>query len=380
MIELALQTALRSGTTPESLTRDLGITVYDHPTLPLVGFKYSQIDSPKLHPVVRECRGVVLERGTWNLVAKAFNRFFNVGEDAEDFAKFDWSDFSCESKEDGSLILLYHYAGTWHVNTSGSFAFGPVQGYGMSWVDLFWTTSGIDRSVLAGQEATTFVFELCTPYNKVVRRYADQKTYLLSAFEAGQEVARGTLQDLRLRLFGANNVHGPDVYDFRSKEEIALFLRTQEDTDKTFEGVVLRDSTGRRYKWKTSTYVALHQLKDNGNVLLPKRIVPLVLAGEVDEVVATLPETKSALYEARDMLAGAFADVLARWQDTRGLPTQKEFAMAVKDHPLSGLLFDMRKRYPQGGEEVLKALWRGSADILVKKLFAEKSFEFDRVA
>ena len=67
----------------EKIGEELGISAYEHPTLPLVGFKYSQIDSPKTHPVVRASRGTVLEKGTWKLVAHPFTRFFNYGENLE---------------------------------------------------------------------------------------------------------------------------------------------------------------------------------------------------------------------------------------------------------------------------------------------------------
>jgi len=90
---LELQKFLREGNSPEDLNDKLGIRIYQHPTKPLIGFKYCQLNSPKLDPIVRECRGVVLEDKTWNLVAKPFGRFYNVGEVEEEYKKFDWSDY-----------------------------------------------------------------------------------------------------------------------------------------------------------------------------------------------------------------------------------------------------------------------------------------------
>jgi hypothetical protein len=60
----------------DDLTDELGIGVKKHPNLPLVILDYSQIDSPKLHPIVRECRGLILNYDSKKLVAKSFNRFF----------------------------------------------------------------------------------------------------------------------------------------------------------------------------------------------------------------------------------------------------------------------------------------------------------------
>lgn len=380
MNPLALQNALRDGSaTLDTLMSELSLNVYRHPTLPLVGFKYSQIDSPKLHPIVRECRGIVLEDGSWNLVAKGFNRFFNVGEDAEDFSKFNWKNFSCISKEDGSLILLYYYQNEWHVNTSGSFGLGQISG-AQTWRELFWETSSIKADDLKGLENYTLVFELCTPYNRVVRHYDTPRVYLLSAFvnlrDAWQERDVDAIHNIYHR-FVDRNVFLPEFYSFSSQEEISLFLREMEDKDKTFEGVILRDDANRRYKWKTKTYVALHQLKDNGNILLPNRLVPLILAGEVDEVVAVLPETRGALLEAGNILAEAWDSLLSLWSKAREAESQKDYAMSVKNHPLSALLFEMRKKHPAGTEQELRSLWRGADDLLVKKLFEGKIFKFD---
>lgn len=62
------------------LNEELAIRVATHEWLPLVILNYDQLDSPKTHPIVRECRGLVLEMETWKVVARAFERFFNLGE------------------------------------------------------------------------------------------------------------------------------------------------------------------------------------------------------------------------------------------------------------------------------------------------------------
>ena len=75
-MELHIQKHLRNGGTVDELKEELSLGVHEHPESPLIGFSYSQIDSPKTHPIVREARGITLERDSWRVVAKAFNRFF----------------------------------------------------------------------------------------------------------------------------------------------------------------------------------------------------------------------------------------------------------------------------------------------------------------
>src|SRR4051812_48394081 len=104
---LKVQDYLRAGGTTDKLG-ELGIAAFRHPQLPLVGLKY-QAHAPRFHPLVRECRGLVLEDGSWQVVAKPFHRFHNAGEDPDAFAAFGWDGCSCQAKEDGSLVIVYHY-------------------------------------------------------------------------------------------------------------------------------------------------------------------------------------------------------------------------------------------------------------------------------
>lgn len=381
-LELHVQKYLREGRSPEDLKEDLSINFYRHPELPLVGFKYCQIDSPRHHNIVRECRGLVLEEGSWKIAAKGFNRFFNVGELEWEFQRFNWDDFTVHSKEDGSLILLYNYEGEWHVNTSGSFGLGELDGFGGTWRELFWHVAPFDQDVLnrSFDPAQTLVFELCTPYNKVVRRYSPT-VFLLGVFDhRWQDNGYPSIEckhHLVDDMAGVLQVPRPQSYHFNSKEEIRKFLQEMENQDATFEGVILHDSNGMRYKWKTSTYTALHHLKDNGNVLHPKRMVPVILANEHHEVIAVMPECKSGFTEAAQIMTECYESMLAKWLEARDLESQKDFALAVKDHPMASLLFKIRKRCPDADEAYLAQAWRDSGERITKTLFEKKRFKFD---
>jgi len=64
----------------ELLEEQLGIKATCHEDGRAI-LNYSQIDSPKQHPIVLECRGLVLDmNNNWELVARSFSRFFNRGE------------------------------------------------------------------------------------------------------------------------------------------------------------------------------------------------------------------------------------------------------------------------------------------------------------
>jgi hypothetical protein len=219
MTETPLQAFVR--TNGQQGLEALGIHCYDHPNLPLVGFKYDQLDSPKTDPVVRWARGTVLERGTWNLVAQSFPRFYNFGENAGG-EKFDQSNFSATTKEDGSLILLYAYAGEWHVNTSGSFGYGPYEKDNPeTWNRLFWRTFNESGALVECLDPQlTYVMELCSPATKVVRAYPTPTLFLLSAFSGNEEVSHDKV-DLESSETG---IPRPTYFHFKSIDEVQTFL------------------------------------------------------------------------------------------------------------------------------------------------------------
>src|SRR4051794_28804169 len=114
---------LLDGGSLESLHNDLGIRICKHPQgLPLVILNYNQINSPKSHPIVRECRQLIFEESpAWNIVARSFFRFFNWGEMKEEMPLFEWEGCWSSAKEDGSLLNLFNYDGDWHIATRASF-------------------------------------------------------------------------------------------------------------------------------------------------------------------------------------------------------------------------------------------------------------------
>jgi len=368
---LALQKYLLDGNTPESLV-SRGIYSYHHPTLNLTGFKYDQIESKKSDPIVRECRGIVLEDSTWNVVAKGFNRFFNLGEFPEELEKFDWTNFTCTSKEDGSLILLYYYDGQWRVNTSGSFGLGVVNRTDKTWADLFWETSsanGLRTTKL--NTRFTYVFELCTGYNKVVRRYPSASIFLLSVFDPRDNCYEmsETESDSWSDIIG---IRRPTRWQISNREDLAEKLDALSMADPSFEGFVIRDKSGNRWKCKTMTYCALHHMKDNGNIILPARLVEICLKGEKDEVKAIMPEISSALDEVDQTLKAMYGVLDNLWNAYKDIPSQKEFALRVSGNKFSGLLFAARKTGIS-----LDKLWRKDPESVAEKLFGKRTFEFD---
>lgn len=355
----------------DALVQKLSLRTARHPVLPLVILNYDQIHSPKRHAVVRECRGLTLELDSWDVVARGFPRFFNYAEDQN--APFDWDDFVCENKEDGSLMLLYNYRGNWLLNTRGSFASGEIApGAGKTWEEVFYEALLNETGIDGLDKRYTYVFELCSPYNRVVRRYAEPTLFLLSAFHnaTGSELHECAVGFAATVL----GVHRPGRIDITPSHDgcpddcyADMVAWLDGHDDPTFEGFVLRDRHGRRLKVKSKRYVALHHLKNNGNVFLAKNLLPLVMKGEHAELLLHFPETAAKVFDVVERVGGAKQRMLAVWDHAKGIESQKDFAVFVNKHTtLSPLLFMARKQ-----KERPETVFEKSEDILLKKLFKE---------
>ena len=70
----------------------------------LVMFKYDQIESDMSLPIVQECRGLILDFDTNDIVSFPFKKFFNAGE--TNAAEIDWSSCWVGEKIDGSITKV----------------------------------------------------------------------------------------------------------------------------------------------------------------------------------------------------------------------------------------------------------------------------------
>ena len=194
-MELEIQKYLRSGKTLQDLAWDYDIKFFESPLHPeLVVFDYSLI-SPKDNQIVREARGLVLEKNTWNLVSKSMTGFsFKTDPNYQDIiAKFDWDSAMAFPKYDGCLITLYHYKNEWITGTRFSVdgecnvASAYSNEIDLSWKKLFIECiefNGIDYEELLDNLDTnkTYSFELCSIKNKNIVIYENKMVKILSIF------------------------------------------------------------------------------------------------------------------------------------------------------------------------------------------------------
>lgn len=176
----------------DELTTQFGIEVkkYDNGYVKL---NYSQINSPKHHPISDECRGLVLHVLSDNsstVVARAFDRFYNFGEG--DTKTFDFSNCTVYEKADGSLVLV-SWSPTdrkWIIGTRGmiyaegnfNFSLTAEGGTFFDWIlkAMNLTDAQFQECMSEFSTEYTYVMEFCGFSNRIVTPYDNDFMVLLA--------------------------------------------------------------------------------------------------------------------------------------------------------------------------------------------------------
>lgn len=312
---------------------------------------YCQINSPRLHPVVDECRGIVICRETLKVVCWPFRRFYNLGEYPENEKSFDWKTAHCSNKEDGSLIKTYFFDGKWRIATRGT-AFGNNtitnligESCEISFRDLFLRAIGmdyrqfqLDMSMRYREDCNVF-FELCTKENRVVTRYEQDKVFCLGIRGANDPAVAPMTQVLCVHYFLCPAwAWTAEEHPMSTFDEALHYTQGLKDLK---EGLVLCDGNGKRLKVKSPTYVIAHHVR--GNSMNGKRAVDLIVMNEHHEFISYFPEYEEFIMKFSERLDKLKSDCGFYTYNLKDVESQKDFAMAVKDLPFSGILFSMRK-------------------------------------
>ncbi|MDX3667340.1 RNA ligase [Streptomyces europaeiscabiei] len=247
---------------PEELAAALEaghVTRKPHPELPLSIYTYTRTCQYERvwNRVTTRCRGLVADDATGEIVALPLPKFFNVGEheSGQPYApSLPDEPFEVYDKVDGSLAVVFHYAGRWRVASKGSFV--SVQA---TWAQRL--LDGKDTSGLV--PGVTYLAEILYPENRIVVDYGDRRdVVLLAAFaKDGTEVA---LAEAAAGWRGIGS-----VVTVRPAVPLAELLAMTEGnrlpggvaaTGTDAEGFVLRFASGVRAKAKFAEYVRLHKV------------------------------------------------------------------------------------------------------------------------
>tara|TARA_Y100001937_G_C7108300_1_gene326182 strand:+ start:652 stop:1791 length:1140 start_codon:yes stop_codon:yes gene_type:complete len=262
--------------------------------------KYDQIESSMGLFEVQDCRGLILEKDTWNIMCLSFRKFFNNSEGHA--ARIDWNTAHVLEKLDGTMIQVY-----WDWNKEEWFAAttGTAEGegqvnnkYGTTFNELFWNTMdnkyGLSKEHLTSRsgfvKGYVYVFELTTPYNIVVKPHAESSATLLAIrnLTGLVELDYGSMKSI------AKSMGFPVVkrYDLNAKNA-GTIIKTFENMVWYDEGYVVVDGNFNRVKLKNPAYVAVHHLKSKTS---EHAIMDVVKTNEIEEFASTFPERREEIF------------------------------------------------------------------------------------
>lgn len=284
---------------------------------------YDQIEAVDGDPLVNLCRGLVLrqlsgergEAGEYEVLARPFPRFYNLG--SGHCPPMDWTTATFEEKLDGTLCIVYFDPDLdrWCVGTRNVPDADHPTNTGVTFAELFIRhCTGWEKD-----ETVTYCFELTGPDNQIVVPYDAWTTTLLAAIETKT---------------GRESPGVAPRHPFATLPEAQEWLSRQ--PGHAIEGFVVRDAAGNRVKVKSAQYLAVSRVmtasgSDTG-------LVEIVLSGTADDVRAFLPLPRQARMDAfavavRDWAASieVFALGLKEYTTDR-----KTAALAVQASPFAG--------------------------------------------
>lgn len=197
--------------------------------------------------VTRLARGIIFNKVTGELVARPFEKFFNLSELG--FDKLPDLPFTVTEKLDGSLAVVYPYKDQYRAATKGSFKSDQA----------IWATDWLHTNVKMSEikKGWTPLFEVIYPKNKIVIDYGSLERLTLLAYienDTGKEMPYEDLVQEAIKL-GAPVVR--QETGFSNLDELYKYCK---GLPPNKEGFVVTFSNGLKVKIKGDRYCQIHKM------------------------------------------------------------------------------------------------------------------------
>lgn len=271
-------------------------------------FNYNQLSSDFAINMVRECRGIIFKEGEWEYpVCHAFDKFGNYGEAY--VPNMDWSTVKVSEKIDGSIMKLWCCNNCWHLSTNGNIDAedAPIPDIRKeTFAQVFWEAVRDDLpyprlDVIEWMNELnpeyTYIFELVSPYTRVVIPYANTNVYFLGARNniSGQQFGCDTASAMMMHC---EMFPRPKLYPMRTLEEISTAANALPWNE---EGYVCYDKNFNRCKIKSPKYVMAHFARNN-NVITRWHLIDVILKGEMNEFLIYASDYKDQMEWTKNLM------------------------------------------------------------------------------
>ncbi|OXA88709.1 RNA ligase [Flavobacterium hercynium] len=297
------------------------VRVNKHPEHDLYIYNYTQNAQFERiwNEVTLACRGLILD-GNYNVVARPFPKFFNLGEMENQVLPE--TSFEVYDKMDGSLGILYWIENVPFMASRGSFSSDQSDKANEMLHGKYKDTwSLLDKR-------KTYLFEIIYPENRIVLDYGVAEELVLLAIVDIQSGAE----------FPLENIGFPVVEKYDGVKDIQLLKEM--DTDNK-EGFIIKYANNFRVKIKFEEYLRLHRIitqVSNVNIwefLKTNQPMEEILERVPDEFFTWVKQTKTDL-------ENQYSEIEAQCKtDFKILESRKETALYFLTCQYSGVLFAM---------------------------------------
>lgn len=264
-----------------------------------------------------ECRSLVFDRESGDLLSRSLHKFFNLGEreGLADLPLEEGADLSL--KIDGTMLSGFTSParpGELRFHTKGGLTEHAARGLALA------PPNAVALAHEAVGEGGTPTFEWTSPENRVVIPYAETEFRLIAIRD---RVTGAYLEDMADQLARKYGVARPGSLGRITglTEAAEALTRLAERTD--IEGAVLTFPDGHRVKWKTRDYHARHKVL--ANIEHERRVYQCWFEGIGDDTAASLGGERGRallafLEEIETAIARACDEIGAELGALAGLP------------------------------------------------------------
>ena len=243
--------------------------------------------------ILRECRGIIFDTATGNIIRRPFHKFFNVNErDETQEHVVDLSrPHAILEKLDGSMIVPFYVNGQmiWGTKMGATDVAKPVEEYVENHPEHYFFAMWM---LIDGYSP---IFEWCSRKQRIVLDYKDDQLILTAI----RNINTGEYVDYAIMCEWSSRFSDiPVVRAFDPQTDMQQFIEYVRDLQDV-EGFVVRFADGYMLKLKCDWYVQIHKAKEK--ILQDRNIVELILDEKLDDVKAHLtPEERDQLTEFED--------------------------------------------------------------------------------
>jgi len=216
----------------------------------------------------KECRGIIFDAYTGELLSRPYHKFFNINEREESTLGYDFLDAShvVLEKLDGSMIRCFKAGANWIWGSKAGETFLTPQ------IVSFVSGKPEYMDFVKKYAHWTLIWEWCSRKNRIVVDHPQDRLVLT----AMRHNKTGLYMNYNLMKTIAHSfgVEFVKLMDMRL-EEVPSF------GDENFEGIVVRFENGHMIKVKTEKYLRYHRAKDDIN--REKNVVSILVNNEADD-------------------------------------------------------------------------------------------------